>query len=328
MATASTQSSVLGAGLHRKVSNNSTPEAGIENDRNRSPSRFNSLSTSAANRRGSNGNEEGSLTRNSGWARRTAQAAVSADRERSQLLRTISHLPKTEKAPTGTFSGMEDGPSLPPLTPADFVQPPQYEERHRFRSSGRSLDLTRRSRGFSLSEDSRSPSSSNSTGFGSQGRAKAAQAAAKLRRISMSQLSGSTPITPTSPFTRTAKSAESAEHSTNDARALITGAAAPVSNRILRNNQSTPALQSLGERPPSKKRRATESSQALPNANVEGRIQEEGERVGGSLTSEYGSENDRGAGDSDSVRACPDTRAGSASTHRASSSFQDPRTGK
>lgn len=236
----------FGAGLYRKTSGSNA----VPGEERRTSERGRSSSTDSARQR--------SEERNSRWGRRTVQAAVTADRERSQLLRTVSHLNKTQKPGVSKLPGDE---SLPPLSPADFVPPPQYQGRSR---PARSLDLGRR-RGLSASEGSGpartsarledESSTPPTAGLGSLGRAKAAQARAKLRRFSVSQLSlsavssssshnaSSAPspalannaeATPTVKTTTTTTTPPLAQAATISApRTILSGAAAPVGNTIM-----------------------------------------------------------------------------------------------
>lgn len=203
------------------------------------------------------------------WSRRAIQAAVAADRERAQLLRTISHLNKTQQPEVHVPEGAEEvaGGHTAAGSSADTAMPPQYQERSR---GARSLDLGRRIRGLSASEGSgaNTPTTSarhpeeddpqtsfalTAAGIGSLGRAKAAQARAKLRRFSISQLSlsavsassshTSTPTPPspavanyadvTTPTSSARGAPESSTVSTKKPRTVISGADAPVGTSIM-----------------------------------------------------------------------------------------------
>lgn len=130
---------------------------------------------------------------NVGWARRPiATNSIGTERERAQLLRSVSHLPKVETtiaSPTTTVESSNQSP----FSRYDLVPPPNY----RARSSQKPLG---RVRGWSVSEDRRAnfysalnnTSNSNNasslslsqstTNLAAQGKAKAVSAAAKFRK--------------------------------------------------------------------------------------------------------------------------------------------------
>lgn len=186
MSTASASHNLLGAGLHRKTSTSSAGRGGQEHSPHRS-----SISTT---RRGSEGDPINAALSNNytstGWARRVTNDTLVTNRQRSQLLRTVSHLTKDENRTVPAVNATEDDPTLP-FTRFDLVPPPEY----RARQQRKSLDV-RRPRGQSVSEEGPFDVSNNnsqlsialSPSLASQGKAKAAAAAAKLRRLSVSQL--------------------------------------------------------------------------------------------------------------------------------------------
>lgn len=191
---------MLGAGLHRKAS--ASPDA--RGKQEASLHRSGPATSQSSARRGSEGNPISTISASnitstaSGWARRLASDSLTTERERSQLLRTISHLNKEETPDKPSADTTDVGATTThPFTRFDLLPPPEY----RARQQRKSLDM-RRARGMSLSEDRReeeAPHGSTNASqlsiplvpstLASQGRIRAAAAAAKLRRLSVSQLS-------------------------------------------------------------------------------------------------------------------------------------------
>jgi hypothetical protein len=163
-------------------------------------------------RRGSNSDQRASAVPalSTGWARRAPQSTLTGlDRERSNLLRSVSHLHIDAQQSTSTPTDDADSPTstpVPPFTRSELLPPPDYQAKNR-----QSTDKGRK-RGWSFSDerhrdqrvDTATPSSSSTALYsasttptasqvnlsvppriaaqGTAGKAKAVAAAAKIRK--------------------------------------------------------------------------------------------------------------------------------------------------